>query len=84
MSHATKSGLSYVHIEACLHDDRRCTSSGQAEEATCVHLPALLLLAPDKKRCEMSARSLVDEAAEFYSARRGFESYRARHSAQRR
>lgn len=28
----------------------------------------------------MSARSLVDKAAEFYSARRGFESYRARHS----
>jgi hypothetical protein len=26
-----------------------------------------------------SARSLVDKAAEFYSARRGFESYRARH-----
>lgn len=31
------------------------------------------------KQC---ARSLVDEAAEFYSARRGFESYRARHSSQ--
>lgn len=29
----------------------------------------------------MSARSLVDKAAEFYSARRGFESYRAHHTA---
>lgn len=109
MSHVSESGLSYVYFEACLHDDRCCTSSGQSEKVARIYVPALLLLAPDKEGCEMkgcssmvertaynrlmqvrfltplpSARSLVDKAAEFYSARRGFESYRARRSAQRR
>lgn len=76
---APKPGISHVYFEACLHDDRCCTPSRQASEHARLYLPALLLLAPDEEGCEMSARSLVDKAAEFYSARRGFESYRARH-----
>lgn len=104
--HAPKPCRSHVYFEACLHDDRCCTSSSQEAAHACVSMPAMLLLAPNKEGCEMirgcssmaeraaynrltqvrfltplptCVRSLVDEAAEFYSARRGFESYRTRH-----